>query len=243
MLEFLQRFEQTAGQYEPLYLIIPGIVCVLAGLFLWIGGLGFRKPLAIILGMLAGAAAGFFFGRKDLLSAAVAAPLGGFLALLFERIFTIIIGIILAAVIAIFILSDSASITSTDLVGQLKDIIHQMPNLHWLIIGACGLAALVLGLLLWHLLSALCCSILGSAMIFAGMILLLLFKGSKPISSISTNYSFYGTVFLVMTGFGTIVQLLLCSFGKKKSSKKTKDDKKEEHNENDPARRHNWRTS
>jgi len=243
MLEFLQRFEQTANQYEPVYLIIPGIVCVLAGLFLWLGGLGFRKPLAVILGMLAGGAAGFFLGRRDLLSVAVAAPLGGFLALLFERVFTIIVGVVLAAVIGIFLLSDASTITSTDVVGELKDIVYQMSNQHWMIIAVMAFVALIIGLLLWHLLSALCCSILGTIMIFAGMVLLLLFKGSKPFTSISDNSSFYATAFLAMTGFGTLVQLLLCTFNKRKESKKSKSENKGEKTSEESEKRHNWRTS
>jgi len=58
--------------------------------------------------------------------------------------------------------------------------------------------------------SALCFSILGTTLIFAGMILLLLYKGAAPVSHISGKPSIYTGVFAVMVGLGTIEQLFLC---------------------------------
>jgi hypothetical protein len=87
---------------------------------------------------------------------------------------------------------------------------------------------------LQQLASALCCSILGTVLIFAGMILLLLNKGSMPVSIISNRLSFYVAVFAAMMVFGTTEQLLLCkksetspaaksqTGGKKQKSKETK---------------------
>lgn len=50
---------------------------------------------------------------------------------------------------------------------------------------------------------------LGSAVVFAGMIILLFYKGSEPISMIAAKSQFYGIAFCAMTAFGAIVQLLL----------------------------------
>jgi hypothetical protein len=50
---------------------------------------------------------------------------------------------------------------------------------------------------------------LGSAVIFAGMIILLFYKGSEPINLIAAKPQFYGIAFGAMTAFGTIMQLLL----------------------------------
>jgi hypothetical protein len=56
-------------------------------------------------------------------------------------------------------------------------------------------------------------------LIFAGMILLLLHKGSLPVSNIYSKPPFYGAVFVAMTGFGTIEQLVLCQRAKRDSIK------------------------
>jgi hypothetical protein len=78
----------------------------------------------------------------------------------------------------------------------------------------------VAGFALWHLASALCCSFLGTVLVFAGMILLLLHKGTVPVSRICSRQSFYATVFIVMAVFGTLEQLLLCKHPKTRPTKK-----------------------
>ena len=48
------------------------------------------------------------------------------------------------------------------------------------------------------------------------MILLLAHKGAAPAGYISTRELFFSAVFVVMTVFGTLVQLLLCQRAKEK---------------------------
>jgi hypothetical protein len=54
------------------------------------------------------------------------------------------------------------------------------------------------------------CSVLGTALIFAGLIALLIFKGSAPIALVQQQGAFYGLVLLGMAAFGTLEQLVLC---------------------------------
>jgi hypothetical protein len=62
---------------------------------------------------------------------------------------------------------------------------------------------------------------LGTVLIFAGMIFLLLYKGAEPMTQIYSAIGFYGAVMLVMICFGTAVGLLVCpDTGRKPSSKK-----------------------
>jgi hypothetical protein len=69
---------------------------------------------------------------------------------------------------------------------------------------------LVLGLLFVRPAGALTCSLLGTALIFAGLILLLIFKGSEPIVRIQQQGTYYGLVLVCMALFGALEQLLLC---------------------------------
>ena len=50
---------------------------------------------------------------------------------------------------------------------------------------------------------------LGSAVVFSGMVILLFYKGSEPITLIAAKPKFYGIAFGAMMAFGTIMQLLL----------------------------------
>ncbi len=71
------------------------------------------------------------------------------------------------------------------------------------------------GSIMPRLLSALILSVIGTAMIFAGMVMLLLYKGSQPVSYIIQKQYFFAAIFAIMAGFGLFEQLLLCKQAKK----------------------------
>ena len=254
MLEILQDFESAISgttQLNPVVLVGPGLVCVITGLFVWLGGLGFRKILVAVAGVITGGICGFFAIRQNIVSAVFTAALAAALAILFERVFITILTASLAAVFAFAILAgyyieDSQQqipINSSRLSNQnavlgiresaekmktyiieaglkLKHACLQMPLYIWAMIMVFMLICMVVGFSLWHLASALCCSALGTVLIFTGMILLLLNKGSMPVNIISSRSSYYVTVFAAMMVFGTTEQLLLCKQVKTSSAAK-----------------------
>jgi len=67
-----------------------------------------------------------------------------------------------------------------------------------------------------QLIIALTCSAWGTTIISLGMILLLLFKGARPVTQIYAKAGVFGVVALAMIVFGSVVQLLLCSARDKK---------------------------
>ena len=119
-----------------------------------------------------------------------------------------------------------------------------MPAMAWA--AAAAVIALVLekmltgGSFFWRLISAVFCSVSGTTLVFAGMTLLLLYKGATPAKSIAGKQSVYLAVFAGMIVFGTVEQLLLCRrFGKKLIRKKQADKDKEEISKAPQS----WRTS
>ena len=114
-----------------------------------------------------------------------------------------------------------------------------MPAYSWLIMAALALVFIVAGSLLRQVTSALCYATLGTLLIFAGMILLLLYKGAMPISSVCQKHSFFLAVLAAMLTFGTTEQLLLCyHIGAKATTRKAANKTKTE----DEETRANWRT-
>ena len=244
MLEILQDFESAISgtvRLSPVVLAGPGLVCVIAGLFIWLGGLGFRKILVAVAGAITAGFCGFFAIGQNIISAAFMAALAAALAIMFERIFITILTASLTAVFAFVVLAkpyieNSQQETAISLrelptqdsslgvresaekmkafiinAGQkIKDACSQMLLYNWAIIIVLILISIVVGFSFWQLASALCCSVLGTMLIFIGMILLLLNKGSMPVSIISSRSSFYLAVFAAMMVFGTTEQLLLC---------------------------------
>ncbi len=109
-----------------------------------------------------------------------------------------------------------------------------MAGYKWVIIGVLVLTFTAAGFYFPRLTSALCCATSGTILVFAGMILLLLYKGSMPVTVICQRGSLYTGIFIAMAAFGTIEQLLFCRSVRGKLTRK-KDEQSEE-------RRQNWRT-
>jgi hypothetical protein len=247
MLEIARQLERTAVWFNPVVLIGPGLAVVLMGLFVWLGGLGFRRALVAIVGAVSGGISGFFISGRNIVIATVSAGLAVVIAIMLERIFIAILAGVLAAILGFAILvrpyiENAGEATSiewdevqnlstqqtvetvkayiTDFVAETKWILSQMPVYNWAIIAALAVIFPAAGFFQRRLTSAFCCAALGAILIFAGMILLLLYKGAAPISRICQNQLFYQGVFGVMTAFGMAEQLLLCQRIKGKLTRK-----------------------
>jgi len=250
MLEILQDFEQAAARFAPLVLIVPGLAAVIIGLFVWLGGLGFRRLMVALLGAIAGGLCGFFLIGRNLGATVVSAGLAALIAIIFEKVFIIVLAVALAAIFGFAVLArpylgsteaavppgqtvtpeqggdvtvrqsvETVKAHAVSLGQTVKHICSEMPIHNWAIIGGLIVLFVVAGVYLWRLVSALCCATLGTTLIFGGLILLLLFKGSAPISRISSNTPSYAAAFAAMAAFGTVEQLLLCRSDKKGSAK------------------------
>jgi hypothetical protein len=270
MYEIFQNFEQTALRFSPIVLIVPGLLAVLVGLFIWLGGLGLSKVLVALLGAVTGFGCGFFI-IKDIMAACVLTAAVALIALVLQRFFIAILAVFLALVLTFFVFTGicpevikatenvpvtTANITDDNVVigarhtpevlkaylvdfsNMVKQAAWHMRTYVWPIMAALAVIVLAAGLFLRRLMSALCCAVLGTMLIFAGMILLLLYKGSVPISGICNKSLFYAGVFGAMTAFGTVVQLLLCPRLEKSAKRK-----KEVESDTSEKKKHSWRTS
>jgi len=115
-----------------------------------------------------------------------------------------------------------------DVSENIKQACSRMPVYVWVILPVLAVVFIVVGFFLRRLASALCCAALGTMLIFGGMILLLLYKGGVPISSIYSRPPFYGAIFTIMIVFGTIEQLLLCKRVKRDSIRRNRANKGKE---------------
>ncbi|MGD8500886.1 MAG: hypothetical protein PVJ86_09580, partial [Phycisphaerales bacterium] len=114
--------------------------------------------------------------------------------------------------------------------GQMKQACSQMPLSRWamitvsaaILVAALAAVSIAGGPALWRLTSALCFSVFGTVLIFAGMILLLSYKGTAPVSHIGGRPLIYAGVFAAMAAFGTFEQLLVSRRAKPESAKKGK---------------------
>ncbi len=269
MLELAQNFEQVAIRFNMLVLVIPGLILVLVGLFLWLGGLGLSRILVAVLGAVTGGMCGMFLIGKSIAAAVILAVAAVVIAILFKKVFITLLAANLVAVVVFTLLNASnlaqsgptypmrysaagdemtvsrslqaATDFASDFTNTIKYTCSQMPAYNWAIIAAAFVLLLVAGFFLWRFTSALCCAFMGTVCIFAGMILLLIFKGSLPITAVCSRSPFYLSVFAAMIAFGTVEQLLLCRM---KSKKQKAEEQKEKTDPHKPEKKYlDWRTS
>ena len=72
---------------------------VLVGLFIWLGGLGFKKLLIAVAGIVSGSVFGFVLFGLNIIAALALAAIFAFVAITFERIFITVLAAILTGVI------------------------------------------------------------------------------------------------------------------------------------------------
>ena len=91
MIEILKNFEQVAGGLSPLVLVVPGLLIAALGLFIWLGGLGFRRALLALVGATAGALCAFLVASQNAALIALTALVIALVAAIFQRLFTAVL--------------------------------------------------------------------------------------------------------------------------------------------------------
>jgi len=132
---------------------------------------------------------------------------------------------------------------ATDLGGAVKQSCSQTSKMIWAAVAAAAVVSLIVGLSLWQLASAFCYATLGVTLIFVGMVSLLLYKGSGPVSDICNRGMFYLGVLGAMIAFGTIEQLLLLRRSKAGLAGKAGEEKGRKSAADAPRRHLGWRSS
>jgi len=127
---------------------------------------------------------------------------------------------------------------AVELADDIKQLCSQMPVYRWVIIAVLAVVFMALGFWLWRFASAVCFATIGTTLIFSGLILLLLYKGSAPISKVCARAPFYQAVFAGMAAFGTFVQLLFFGRSKAEGVSKKQAPKSEQEAE---RTKHGWR--
>lgn len=105
MLEVCQHFEQVASRFSPAVLIGAGSAGVVAGLFVWLGGLGLRRILLAVAGVVTGGVCGFLLTGGNIIFSVAAGALAVLIAVVFEKIFIVILTGALAAAFGFAVLA------------------------------------------------------------------------------------------------------------------------------------------
>jgi hypothetical protein len=207
MFEIIGHLEEATAGFSPTVAIAIGLVAVTAGLFVWLGGLGLRKLLVAIVGAVAGGLCAYFITGRSLPPTLISAAVGAAVAVTFEQILITAVAALLAALCTF---AAFAYLFSPDFTEGLGRACLQLPAYCWPIMAVVVVVIVAAGAYLWPLTSAMCCAALGTILIFAGMIMLLMQKGAGPVTYIDGRGLFFAAIFAAMVAFGTLEQLLFC---------------------------------
>ncbi len=238
MAKALQNFEVYALQFDPRVLLLGGILVLIAGLCVWLGGLRWAGPIAAVIGGLTGLICAYAFSNRAAPEMIITPVIGTGLGAFLKKPIIILCGAGGLAAATWLVLAapnlekagsgpshaaprsgstlnpvETASALSEELVfwgetfaGALK----QMSPAAWATGAAAAALAVGASLVMPRLVTAAACAGMGAACVFAGMIVLLLYKGARPLTSVYARPTFFGLVAMVMIVFGTLSQLLLC---------------------------------
>ncbi|MDO8304021.1 MAG: hypothetical protein Q7T18_12360 [Sedimentisphaerales bacterium] len=241
MFDVLNKFQNAALAFDPMMLVVPGVLCVLLGIVIWLAGTRFISIIAVVIGFIGGAMGAFYLVTDHQISAAILGAVIGALAAIFIHRFVVIsAGIFIFTIVGLIIIvsgqfsdkvnggnyRDAGGVpmklapvqTAEQIKSHLATVADKLLSLSkylplrtWLAFVAAMAALLVLGMFISsRLFTAFSCSSIGTAIIFAGMIGLMLYKGSAPLTYMYERISFFFAVFVGMVVVGTVSQMIVC---------------------------------
>ncbi len=233
MLQIITHFEDAVFLLNAEMLIIPGVLSVLVGLWLWLGGCLAKHTAVGCMGALVGAVAGFTVVRDQ---AVLISSVGcGLLGLAFWRLCAALVAGLLSVSLVFVVIAvlqapvpdrpgsaaEMGAYDATDdqseplaerwaaVVRSVGDCVLGLSSALWLPL------ALVFGgtaffAWLWPRVGlAACCAQGGTLFIWIGMVLLLIFKGVMPLYWICLRPVFFLAGYGLMVAFGTVEQTLI----------------------------------
>ena len=209
MLEIARTFEQYAARLNSIALAASGLVLLLTGLFLWLGGLRFRKILFAVIGAACGIAFGFFVSGWNILLAVAMIGLAAFFAVKLDDIFIAVVASVLATVVGFTYLISPYIKGSEDLFPLMQQAVIDVPYYNWALLLLLIIIPIIGKFYFPSLTTALVCSAMGTFITAAGITLLALSTGNTLSRHIAQKYTLSLALFCGLIALGTLEQLFL----------------------------------
>jgi len=209
MIEFLQILEHRVGGLQSPLLAVMTLVTLSAGLFVWLGGLSYRKALFAIVGAYCGATCAIFISNSNILLTAALAGAGVLLAMRLQDTFLIVMASIFAAVYGFSILIRPYVSLSDEPVAIIRQLTIGVPYYNWPILLALIAVPLALISTFPQGTPAVLCSAAGTGLMLACAIMLLVRNGLAAAGYIDSKRELCLALFIVATALGATAQIFL----------------------------------
>lgn len=192
---------------QPALLLTLAVVTIAAGLFVLLGGLGFKKVTFVVIGLFFGAFCTLFSSGTNPFLAAAVIGIFALVALKLQETFLVLTASAITVVIGYFLLIRPHFRPSSDILSVIRQLTIGVPYYNWPLLLV--LTALPFVIISWQGASALFTSATGTILVLAGTAMALLNFGYPAVSYITTKQDIFFAVLVLATIAGTIVQLWL----------------------------------
>jgi len=192
---------------QPALLLTLAAVTIAAGLFILLGGLGFKKAMFVLTGLFFGAFCTLFSSGTNLFLAAAIMGIFAMIALKLQDTFLVLIASVAAAVIGYFLLIRPYFLPSSNILPVIRQLSISVPYYNWPILLA--VTALPFAIISLRGASAIFTSAAGTILVLAGTVMALLNFGYPAVGYITTKQGLYIAVLVLATIAGAIIQLWL----------------------------------
>jgi hypothetical protein len=207
MTNLLWTFQNRVTHLQPRLLLAFAVVTIAIGLFVWLGGLGFKKVMFVFTGMFFGAFCTLFSSGTNLLLAAAIIGAIALIALKMQDMFHVMIASAIAGVIGYFLFIRPYFRPSNDILAVIRQLSIGVPYYNWAIMLA--IAALPFAFISWVGAPALFSSAAGTILILTGTVMALLDFGYPAIGYMTTSQDIYIGILALSTIAGITVQMWL----------------------------------
>ena len=189
---------------QPSLLLTLAAVTIAAGLFVLLGGFGFRKVMFVITGLFFGAFCTLFSSGTNLFLAVATIGAFALIALKLQDTFLVLIASAVAAVIGYLILIGPYFRHSNNILAVIRQFTISVPYYNWPILLA--LTALPFAVMSCQGASAIFTSAAGTILVLTGTVMVLLNFGYSAVGYIATKQDICVARLVLATIAGTIIQ-------------------------------------
>jgi hypothetical protein len=209
MTSILWTFQHQLSGIRLPFILAIAIVTFAAGLFVLLGGLGFRRILFVVIGAYCGGA--FIISGKcpNLLLAIASVGICAVLAVFLQDAFLVLIVSLFAAVYGYLTLISPYVNTSGELVSVMRDLTIGVPFYNWPILLALVAAPVAAKATWFQGTSAALSAIAGTLMLFAAGFMLYFHSSIAPKTNLYVNNEIILAIFVGLAVLGTCLQMFV----------------------------------
>ena len=209
MIDFLQKFELLVGSMRPNLMLVVTVITCSAGVFVWLGGFGFRNIMFAIIGAFCGLIPMVHNGGSNILLTGALIAVGVLLALKLQDFFLSLMVSIIAGVYGFSVLIRPYIDTSGEMYIVLRDLTVGVPFYNWPLLLLMVFAPIAASTTFWRATSAGLCSAAGALLLlFAGIMVSRRFD-IAAVGHINSRRELYIEIYIAVLVIGALIQLFL----------------------------------